>query len=87
MQLNDAILVVDDDPGMRATLVRYLGGEGLTVVAASNGREMNKALKESDFDLVILDLGLRNETGLDLLRSLRETRDIAVIILTENLTL
>ena len=82
MRLNDSILVVDDEPGMRATLVRYLTSEGLSVTAAGDGREMNKALKEGDFDLVILDPGLRNETGLDLLRSLREARDIAVIILT-----
>ena len=82
MGLTDSILVVDDEPGMRATLVRYLTSEGLSVTAAGDGREMNKALKEGDFDLVILDLGLRNETGLDLLRSLRETRDIGVIILT-----
>lgn len=82
VRMTDSILVVDDEPGMRATLVRYLTSEGLSVTAAGDGREMNKALSEGDFDLVILDLGLRNETGLDLLRKLRETRDIAVIILT-----
>lgn len=82
MRVNGSILVVDDDPAMLTTLVRYLSSEGFSVTAASDGQAMNKALGENEFDLVILDLSLRNETGLDLLRKLRETRDIAVIILT-----
>lgn len=82
MRVNGSILVVDDEPEMRATLVRYLTSEGFSVTAAGDGQAMNKSLQERDFDLVILDLSLRNETGLDLLRKLRETRDIAVIILT-----
>ena len=44
MRLNDSILVVDDEPGMRATLMRYLTSEGLSVTVAGDGREMNKAL-------------------------------------------
>ncbi len=82
MRVSDSILVVDDDPEMRATLVRYLTSEGISVTAAGDGQAMNRSLQENDFDLVVLDLSLRNETGLDLLRKLRETRDIAVIILT-----
>lgn len=82
MRVNGSVLVVDDEPDMRSTLVNYLSSEGLSVTAAGDGREMGKALKEGNFDLVILDLGLRNESGLDLLRTLRETQDIAVIILT-----
>ena len=64
MRLSDSSLVVDDEPGMRATLVRYLSSEGLSVASASDGREINKSLKDLDFDLVIFYLGLRNETGL-----------------------
>jgi two-component system, OmpR family, response regulator len=82
MVLTGSILVVDDEPEMRSTLVRYLISEGFSAMPASDGLAMNKALQVHGFDLVILDLGLRNETGLDLLRKLRETQDIAVIILT-----
>lgn len=80
--MNETILVVDDEPDMRSTLVRYLTSEGFNVSAASDGQELNRALALATFDLVILDLGLRNETGLDLLKKLRETLNIAVIILT-----
>ncbi len=80
--MNGSILVVDDEPEMQMTLVRFFTSEGYTVTAVGNGQAMYKALPGSDFDLVILDLSLRNETGLDLLRDLRETYTIAVIILT-----
>lgn len=82
MHVKGSILVVDDEPAMQATLVRYLTSEGFHATAAGDGRAMNNALHTNQFDLVILDLSLGNETGLDLLRRLRETRDIAVIILT-----
>lgn len=80
--MNETILVVDDEPEMRSTLVRYLSSEGFNVSAVSDGQELSRALELATFDLVILDLGLRNETGLDLLKKLRETLNIAVIILT-----
>jgi len=80
--MNGSILVVDDEPEMQATLVRYFTSEGFSVLAVSDGQTMSKALREAEFDLVILDLGLPNETGLDLLRQLREAHEIAVIILT-----
>ncbi len=77
-----SILVVDDEPEMQATLVRYFNSEGFSVTAVGDGQAMSKTLSRGDFDLVILDLGLRNETGLDLLRSLRDIHNIPVIILT-----
>ena len=80
--MTGSILIVDDEPQMRTTLVRYLTSEGFTVMAASSGSEMNSILSGATIDLVVLDLGLRNETGLDLLRKLRETQDLAVVILT-----
>jgi len=80
--MNGSILVVDDEPEMRATLARYFSSEGFTVAAVGDGKAMNQALLKGKCDLVILDLGLRNEAGLDLLRELRATFNIAVIILT-----
>jgi len=80
--MNGSILVVDDEPEMQATLVRYFTSEGFAVTAVGDGQAMNEILPGGNFDLIILDLGLRGETGLDLLRELRETYEIAVIILT-----
>ncbi len=80
--MNGSILVVDDEPEMQATLARYFSSEGFTVSTVGDGTAMKLALSENGFDLVILDLGLRDEAGLDLLRVIRETFDIAVIILT-----
>ncbi len=80
--MSGSILVVDDETEMQATLVRYFTSEGFSVTAVGDGKAMSEALSKGSFDLVILDLGLRNETGLDLLREIRETCQIAVIILT-----
>jgi two-component system, OmpR family, response regulator len=80
--MTDSILVVDDEAEFRTTLVRYLTIEGFSVTGVADGEAMRQVLAETDVDLVILDLGLGQETGFDLLRKLRETRDIAVIILT-----
>lgn len=80
--MTDSILVVDDEAELRATLVRYLTLEGYSVSGAADGEMMRRVLAETEVDLVVLDLGLGEETGLDLLRKLREVRDIAVIILT-----
>lgn len=80
--MNGSILVVDDEPEMQATLVRYFTSEGFSVTAVGDGQTMHKKLSKDGFDLVILDLGLRQESGLDLLRELRDAHTIAVIILT-----
>ena len=78
----DAILIVDDDPEMRLTLTRYLSSEGFDTVAVATGAAMEQALAKGDIDLVLLDLALRHETGLDLLKRLRSAGGIGVVILT-----
>ena len=76
------ILVVDDDPHIRALLEEYLTENGLRVSTASGGREMFRSLGEQTIDLVILDLRLEGEDGMTLARSLRERLAIPVIMLT-----
>ena len=78
----ETVLVVDDEPDIRITLQRYLRGEGFDVEQAANGMEMSKIVGEKKIDLVLLDLGLRNESGLDLLKTLTLQEGIAVVILT-----
>jgi PleD family two-component response regulator len=65
------VLAVDDDPAVRAMITDYLVDHNLRVSAAADGREMWRVLTAGGVDLVILDLKLGDEDGLDLLRSLR----------------
>ncbi len=76
------ILVVDDDPAIRDVLTRYFSKEGLTVTPAPDGRHMFEALAGGGIDLVVLDLMMPGEDGLDLAKEIRKTSDIPIIILT-----
>ncbi|MBL6935736.1 MAG: response regulator [Alphaproteobacteria bacterium] len=79
------ILVVDDEPGIRTLLERYLTRQGYRVTAAADGKAMDAVLEHEKVDLVILDLVMPGEDGLTLTRRLRESavsRDAAIIILT-----
>ncbi|MDM0113631.1 response regulator [Variovorax sp. J22R133] len=76
------ILVVDDDPALRELMSDYLAENEFKVTAVSSGAEMNAILQESVIDLVMLDLRLSGEDGMQLARSLRDTSDLPVIIVT-----
>ncbi len=76
------ILVVDDDREIRDLLARFLGDHGHRVTTAADGREMRRVLSEWGIDLVVLDLMLPGEDGLELCRNLRAESDIPVIMLT-----
>ena len=65
------VLVVDDDPRVRAMLARYLKGEGFRVGEAGDGTAMRACLARDTPDLVLLDLNLPGEDGLTLARELR----------------
>ena len=76
------ILVVDDDREIRTLLRDYLEKNGFRATSVSGGQETRKAIERSRFDLVVLDLMLPHESGLDICRSLRATSDIPIIMLT-----
>jgi two-component system OmpR family response regulator len=76
------VLVVDDDPAMRSMIADYLAGHNLRVSTAPDGREMENLLAAGDVDLIILDLKLGSENGLDLVRTLRADSDLPVIVIT-----
>jgi len=76
------ILVVDDDPLMRELIGDYLLESGLRVSSAEGGADMLRILKEQVIDLVLLDLRLESEDGMQLARQLRERTDMPVIIVT-----
>jgi two-component system, OmpR family, response regulator len=77
------ILVVDDDRRLCGFLSRFLGGEGYAIAAAYDGRGMRRAVADSAFDLVILDLGFPGgEDGMTLARGLRAQSDTPLIVLS-----
>ena len=65
------ILVVDDDPAVRAMLERMLLVDGHEITAATNGTMALRLLDGSSFDLVITDLVMPGIEGMQLLRELR----------------
>ena len=76
------ILVVDDDPLMRELISGYLLESELRVSTADGGADMDRILRDYAIDLVLLDLRLGREDGMQLARKLREETDIPVIIVT-----
>ena len=75
-------IVVEDDITMRHLVMNYLEEHDIRAVAASRRDEVAALLARSEPDLVILDLRLGQEDGLDLLREIRSHSDIPIIITT-----
>ncbi len=75
------VLVVDDEPQIRSILRAYLEAEGFVVDEAGTGADALNVLRASP-DLVLLDIGLPDLTGLDVLAKIRATSDVYVILVT-----
>ncbi|HEX7856559.1 MAG TPA: response regulator [Sphingobium sp.] len=82
LDLNSHILVVDDDPEIRTLLEEFLGSHGYSVSGAANGVEMDARLAERPFDLAVIDVMMPGEDGLSILRRLRATIRMPVIMLS-----
>jgi DNA-binding response OmpR family regulator len=76
------ILVVDDQQEICDLVREYLTDEGFHVTTANDGAGLREAMGRDSIDLVILDLVLRGEDGLQLARELRSQSDIGIIMLT-----
>lgn len=76
------ILVVDDDKRLRDLIARYLGEQGFRVTVATNAAEARAKLKSIAFDLLVLDIMMPGESGLDLTRSLRTDSTVPILLLT-----
>jgi DNA-binding response OmpR family regulator len=76
------ILVVDDDPGVQRMIVNYIADHNMRATAVSGRRGLMHALAVREPDLVILDLNLGEDDGLDLLRELRIKSVVPVILIT-----
>jgi len=75
------VLVVEDDAGIAASLVRGLGKAGYDVAHVDSGAEA-LALGAKDCDLVLLDLGLPDVDGTDVCRELRARSQVPIIVVT-----
>ena len=82
MTKQDHILIVDDDAEIRGLIREYLEKHGYRVAAAANGRELRSAVQTARPDLIVLDLMLPGEDGLELCRELRTDSNVPIIMLT-----
>src|SRR6266568_31668 len=76
------VLVVEDDPSLQRMILNYFAENNIRTLVASNGQEMVDHLASAEVNLVILDLRLGLEDGLDLLRKVRLSSEVPVIIIT-----
>jgi two-component system OmpR family response regulator len=76
------VLVVDDDPSVRDVIGDYLEGQNFQVSTVSDGRGMARVLADQRVDLIILDLKLANEDGLDLMRDVGGQSHAPIILVT-----
>ena len=75
------LLVVDDEANIRTLYADELSDEGYEVVTAANIAEATEKLQAGAFDLAILDIKLRNESGIELLQKLvKERHEMPVIL-------
>lgn len=82
MKKESSILIIDDEAQMRRLLRNTLENEGYKVTLAENGTDAVRTAESSRFDLAILDLGLPDMDGVDVLKKLRTWVRYPVIILS-----
>ena len=76
------VLVVDDDTRLRGLLNTFLSKSGFRVTTASNAAEARQRLSALDFDLIVLDVMMPGESGLELAGELRRSDDVPILMLT-----
>lgn len=77
------LLVVDDDARLRALLQRFLAEQGFRVTAAADAAAARRALSGIAFDLLVLDVMMPGESGLELVESLRKDgSEVPILMLT-----
>ncbi len=78
----ERILVVEDEPGIASFVRLELAHEGYDVQVVEDGRAALEFFQQQDWDLVLLDIMLPTITGLEVLRRIRKTSSVPVILLT-----
>jgi len=76
------VLIVDDDDRIRDLITKYLKKNDYVVSAAKDAREAFDIMELFEYDLIVLDVMMPGQTGLEMTEELRETSDIPVLLLT-----
>ncbi|MCZ2204098.1 response regulator [Bartonella sp. A05] len=76
------LLVIDDDTRIRNLLSQFLIKNGFRVTVSANANEAKRQLTGLDFDLLIVDVMMPGENGIDFTYSLRQTKDVPILMLT-----
>jgi two-component system OmpR family response regulator len=76
------ILVVDDDAMVRQTITNYLEEHNVPVASVSSRQDLSRHLEKAHPSLILLDLRLGQEDGLDVLKEIRSNSDVPIIIMT-----
>ena len=82
MSAKHDIVICDDERDLREMLQEYLEKRGFDVRLAGNADELEARIEEAEPDLIILDINMPGRDGLTMLRTLRSTSEIAVVMLT-----
>lgn len=76
------LLVVDDDTRIRNLLKQFLTENGYRITVAGTAAEARRRLAGLDFDLIVLDVMMPGETGVELTEALRREKDVPILMLT-----
>ena len=76
------LLVVDDDPEMRQMMVQFLRQSGTIALPAANENEVVQHLADGRIDLIVLDVMLGDESGLEICAKLRREQDVPIIMVS-----
>ena len=76
------ILVVDDDDKIRSLIKQYLIEKGFLISTAENAENAKKIIEIFNFNLIILDVMMPGQSGYELTKELKETKNVPIILLT-----
>jgi two-component system, OmpR family, response regulator len=76
------VLALDDDPAIRALVADYLTQNEMRCTAVATGKELSEVMARETIDLVVLDVRLQGEDGMQIARKLREQSGIPILMLT-----
>ena len=77
-----AVLIIEDEPAIRRFLRVSLGESGYRVIEAGSGEEAMRRLRLDRADIIVLDLGLPDVDGLDVIREIRQTSPVPIVVLS-----
>ncbi len=87
MQQSLKILIVDDEVDLSTTLVERLGIRGFDAVAVETGAQALEQVRTNTFDVIVLDIKLKGEDGVDVMKQIKQIKEnLPVILLTGHMS-